>query len=57
MDSKGVVQRKQLNAYDTETIDGYDVTAILDNTKIQTEKILNMTDGVGILDAGSIVEK
>lgn len=54
MDSEGVVQRKQLNAYDAETVDGYDITAILDTTKTQTEKILNITDGISILDAGSI---
>lgn len=53
-DSNGVVQRKQLNAKDAETLDGYDITAILDNTKKQTEDMLNVQNGVSILDAGSI---
>lgn len=53
-DSNGVVQRKQLNAKDAETLDGYDITAILDKTKKQTEDMLNVQNGVSILDAGSI---
>ena len=53
-DSNGIVQRKQLNAKDAETLDGYDITAILDNTKKQTEDMLNIQNGVSILDAGSI---
>ena len=54
MDSEGAVQRKQLSAYNTKAVDKYDIIAILDTTKTQTEKILNMTGGISILDAGSI---